>query len=122
MSIETLTILLDGITAGDYLTWVRDPEPPALGHELRSIAVEADPLGDRIDVELVWDRPPSEPRCAAAAAGFVLGAEVVAVLTGEQARRLSYRRSDWRSRRCQQRAVGPSLRAPHRSPPAKGHS
>ena len=30
MALQTLTLKLDGITAGDYLTWCRDPEPPAL--------------------------------------------------------------------------------------------
>jgi hypothetical protein len=30
MSLQTLTITLADITAGDYLTWCRDPEPPAL--------------------------------------------------------------------------------------------
>ena len=30
-SLQLLTLVLDGITAGDYLCWVRDPEPAALG-------------------------------------------------------------------------------------------
>jgi hypothetical protein len=36
---QVLTLTLDGITAGDYLAWFRDPEPFALGRELRSIRV-----------------------------------------------------------------------------------
>jgi hypothetical protein len=50
---QSLRLLLDGITADDYLCWVRDPAPQALaGHGLQSISVTADPLGDRIDLEL----------------------------------------------------------------------
>lgn len=48
MSLQILTLELDGITAGDYLTWCRDPDPPALDYALRSIAIDADPLGDTI--------------------------------------------------------------------------
>ena len=77
---QSLVILLDGITAGDYLTWVRDPEPPALGRELRSIAADGDSLGERINVDLVWDRHPPDAQAAATAAGFVLTPDVTAVL------------------------------------------
>jgi hypothetical protein len=35
--------MLDGITAGDYLQWMRDPEPPALGQALQWIEVNGDP-------------------------------------------------------------------------------
>ena len=52
---QHLIFTLDGITAGDYLAWVRDPEPAALGNALRSIAVHADALGDLIEVDLVWE-------------------------------------------------------------------
>ncbi|HET7378891.1 MAG TPA: hypothetical protein VFJ24_02500 [Gaiellales bacterium] len=52
--VQELTILLDGITAGDYLTWVRDPEPRALGRDLVAIATAADPVAARIDVHLIW--------------------------------------------------------------------
>jgi hypothetical protein len=31
MPLQILTLKLDGITPGDYLTWCRDPEPFALG-------------------------------------------------------------------------------------------
>ena len=48
MSLQILTLKLDGITAGDYLTWCQDPDPPALDFALRSIRVNADPLGDTI--------------------------------------------------------------------------
>jgi hypothetical protein len=73
---QLLTFHLQGITAGDYLTWVRDPDPPALGRELRSLSVQADPLGDRIDLLLCWGGDPPAPRAAAAAAGFGLTPEV----------------------------------------------
>jgi hypothetical protein len=83
MPAQSLIIRLDGITAADYLSWARDPEPPALGHGLRSVAICAEPLGDLIELELVWaGRPPATPRAAAVAAGFALISEVVAVLAG----------------------------------------
>jgi hypothetical protein len=77
---QVLRLVLDGITAGDYLCWVRDPEPHALGRELRSISVSADPLDDQIDLELRWDHDPPDPRSAAIAAGFQLAPGVVGVL------------------------------------------
>jgi hypothetical protein len=55
--VQSLIIRLNGITAGDYLAWVRDPEPPALDHSLRSVAVSAEPLGDLVHVELIWGGP-----------------------------------------------------------------
>jgi hypothetical protein len=48
MPLQILTLKLDGITAGDYLTWCQDPDPPALDFTLRSISIDADPLGDTI--------------------------------------------------------------------------
>ena len=30
MSLQILSLRLDGITAGDYLTWCRDPDPPGV--------------------------------------------------------------------------------------------
>jgi hypothetical protein len=95
---QSLVILLDGITAGDYLTWVRDPEPPALGRELRSIAVDGDSLGEHINVDLVWDRRPPDPRRSAAAAGFVISPEVAAVLASDPQRRPANWRGHRRSR------------------------
>jgi len=79
MALQHLTLQLDGITAGDYLTWVRDPEPPALGLSLDSITVRADPLGETIDATLCWNRSPPAPRAAAQAAGLPLTPEVTAV-------------------------------------------
>jgi hypothetical protein len=77
---QSLRIRLDGITAGDYLAWVRDPEPPALDHGLQSVAISAEPLGDLVNIELVWTgQPPTAPSTAAAAAGFALIPEVVSV-------------------------------------------
>jgi len=72
MSLQTLTLKLDGITAGDYLTWCRDPDLPALQFALRSISVEADPLGDTITAILYWNQPAPAPRVAATAAGLPL--------------------------------------------------
>jgi hypothetical protein len=72
MSLQTLTLKLDGITAGDYLTWCRDPDPPALDHALRSIRVNADPLGDTVTAILDWNQPAPAPAAAATAAGLPL--------------------------------------------------
>ena len=78
--VQSLVIRLDGITAGDYLAWVRDPEPPALDRALRSVATSAEPLGELVNVELVWaGQPPTTPSKAAVAAGSALTPEVVAV-------------------------------------------
>jgi hypothetical protein len=72
MSSATLTLELDGITAGDYLQWIHDPDPPALDHTLRSVSIDADPLGEVIAAMLDWDGPAPQPRAAATAAGLVL--------------------------------------------------
>ena len=78
MQPQILNVKLDGITAGDYLAWCRDPDPPALGFALRSIHVDADPLGDTITATLDWDQPAPPPSVAAAAAGLPLlpGAQI----------------------------------------------
>jgi hypothetical protein len=76
MSLQVLTLTLDGITAGDYLTWCRDPDPPALGFGLRSISIDADPLGDTITAILDWEQPAPTPATAATAAGLTLSANV----------------------------------------------
>lgn len=72
MSLQILTLKLNGITAGDYLTWCRDPDPPALDSALRSIRVDADPLGDTITATLDWNQPAPAPAAAAPAAGLPL--------------------------------------------------
>jgi hypothetical protein len=74
MTLQILTLKLDGITAGDYLTWCRDPEPAALDFALRSISIDADPLGDTITAILDWNQPTPRPAAAAAAAGLPLPA------------------------------------------------
>jgi hypothetical protein len=76
MSLQILTLKLDGITAGDYLTWCRDPDPPALDFALRSIRVNADPLGDSITAILDWNQGAPPPTAAATAAGLPLSADV----------------------------------------------
>ena len=73
---QILSLKLDGITAGDYLTWCRDPEPPALDFALRSVSVDADPLGDTITAILDWNGPAPHPSAAATAAGLPLSAGV----------------------------------------------
>ena len=72
MSLQILSLKLDGITAGDYLTWCRDPDPPALDYALASIRVNADPLGDTITAILDWNQPAPAPAAAATAAGLPL--------------------------------------------------
>jgi hypothetical protein len=72
MSLQILILKLDGITAGDYLTWCHDPEPPALDYGLRSIRVNADPLGSTITAVLDWSQPAPAPAAAATGAGFPL--------------------------------------------------
>src|SRR5437588_6993074 len=74
MPLQILTLKLDGITAGDYLTWCRDPEPPALDFALRSISIDADPLGDTITAILDWNQ--AVPTAPAAAAGLPLCAGI----------------------------------------------
>ena len=75
MTIQRLTLHLDGITAGDYLTWVHDPEPHTLARELRSVQLQADPLDQRIDVLLTWNGHPPPAQAAATAAGLTLTPE-----------------------------------------------
>jgi len=82
MSVQYLTLKLDGITPADYLTWVRDPEPAALDLSLRSVTVEADPLGDAIHATLIWNASAPVPALAAPLAGLPLTPEVVAVEAG----------------------------------------
>ena len=79
MQQQQLTLTLDGITAGDYMTWVRDSEPPALGRELDSISVRGDALGDTLEASLSWNVAPPDATAAAATAGLPLTPEVVAV-------------------------------------------
>ena len=83
MPLQLLRVSLEGITAEDYLTWVRDPDPPALGWGLRSVTVRADPLEDWIEAELSWDNQPPAPQTAAFGAGFPLTPEVTIVHTSE---------------------------------------
>ena len=76
---QRLTFELDGMTAGDYLAHVRDPEPPGLGTALRSMAIHAEPLGDTIEVVLQWSGAAPEPAAAEILAGLPMTAEVVRV-------------------------------------------
>lgn len=85
---QTVTLFLDGITADDYLQWVRDPDPPDAG-VLKLITVGAAPLGDRIRVELLVEGDPPPPRLAAHSLGFPMTPEVgaVRVTLGSRSRR-----------------------------------
>jgi hypothetical protein len=76
---QRLALLLEGITASDYLAWARDPEPHALGRELRSVRVHAHSLEDRIELSLRWSHNPPPPREAVVAAGFQLTPEVAEI-------------------------------------------
>jgi hypothetical protein len=81
---QHLTIVLEGITATDYLAWVRDPEPLTLGRELHSVSLQADPLGELIEVLLRWNTEPPAPPAAAPAAGFYLTPEVIELHTSHR--------------------------------------
>ena len=76
MPLQILSLKLDGITAGDYLTWCRDPEPLALDFALQSVSVDADPLGNTITAILDWNGPAPRPPAAATPAGLPLSAGV----------------------------------------------
>ena len=76
---QTLILTLEGITAGDYVAWVSDPEPPALGRDLRSIALRWDRLGDTVEAALDWEGSPPAPPAAAPIAGLPLTPEVILV-------------------------------------------
>jgi hypothetical protein len=80
---QIITIELDGLTAGDYLSCLRDPEPCALGHALRSVTVRAEPLGSTVEALLVWNHGAPGARAAAHAAGLPVVAEVVAIESRE---------------------------------------
>ncbi len=75
--VQSLTLVLDGITPVDYLTWVRDPEPRTLDRDLRSATVQAHALGDQINLQLVWDREPPPAQAALLAAGFAATPELI---------------------------------------------
>ena len=79
MALQVLILTLDGITAGDYLAWVRDPEPPALGQELCQVTVHGDPLGDTVQAVLVWRGTAPAPSLGASIAGLPLTTEVIGV-------------------------------------------
>jgi hypothetical protein len=85
MPLQILTLTLDGITAGDYMVWVCDPEPPALGRDLRGVTVRGEPLGDTVEALLTWKGAPPAPSTAAPMAGLALTPEVIAVEARELA-------------------------------------
>ena len=85
MPIQVLTLTLDEMTAGDYMTWVYDPDPPALGRDLRSITLRGNPLGHTVEAVLDWEGSPPAPRAAALIAGLPLTPEVIWVQARELA-------------------------------------
>lgn len=74
MARQRLILRLAGITAGDYLQWVRDPDPPALDAGLLAVTVAAAPLGDTVTATLEWAGPAPSALRAAPLAGLPLGA------------------------------------------------
>ena len=80
MTTQRLTLHLgDGITAGDYLARARDPEPPALGHALRSVTIAAEPTGSVIEAVLEWESTPPVALAAAYVAGLPVTPDVDSV-------------------------------------------
>jgi hypothetical protein len=79
MILQTITLHLDGITAADYLAWVREPEPATRVAGLRSVRIDADPLGATVHATLAWERSAPAPHAAAPAAGLPLSADVRAL-------------------------------------------
>jgi hypothetical protein len=73
-----LTLVLAGITAEDYLQWIRDPEASA-GIELTLVSAHAASLGDRIELELLVHGEPPSHRAAATAVGFPITPEVIGI-------------------------------------------
>jgi hypothetical protein len=91
MTIQVLELRLSGITAGDYIAWCVDPDPPALGLGLRAITLDADDLGETVTATLQWDGPSPAPERAAAAAGLPVESTVREV--ARDVRRLTPRSS-----------------------------
>ncbi|MDQ3739582.1 MAG: hypothetical protein M3389_01440, partial [Actinomycetota bacterium] len=83
MARQILTLELDGCTAGDYLAHMRDPDPAALDHGLRSVTLRAEPLGTTVEALLTWEGAAPATRVAAQAAGLPLIAEVRSVESRE---------------------------------------
>jgi hypothetical protein len=65
---QIITLDLDGITAGDYLAYFVDADPALEASRIRSVTVDAEPLGDRVTAVLRWDGTPAPARAAAQAA------------------------------------------------------
>jgi hypothetical protein len=83
-----LTLILTGITADDYLQWIRDPDPPH-DDRLRLISARVSSPGDRVQLELIANREPPTPEAAALALGFPIGPEIGrAQWTGQPIRRV----------------------------------
>ena len=78
--IQHITVQLDGITAGDYVAYQVDADPPSETSRLRSVTLDVpDALGDTVRASLRWDGRPPPARAAATAAGLALTADVVDV-------------------------------------------
>ena len=91
---QEIELHLDGITAGDYLTYYVDSDPAVQAPRLRAVSLDADPVGNLVTASLRWDGPPPAAKVAAVAAGLHLTADVarlsarVSVPLPRRARRL----------------------------------
>ena len=82
---QIITLDLDGITAGDYLAYFVDADPALEATRIRSVTVDAEPLGDRVTAVLRWDGTPAPARSAAQAAGLRLTGDVAGIVSRVEA-------------------------------------
>jgi hypothetical protein len=80
MAHQILRLHLDGVLAADYLAYVRDPDPAALGGALRSVTIrEQPPFSSVVEALLTWRGAAPDPHAAATLAGLPVTADVIAV-------------------------------------------
>ena len=75
---HTITLVLAGITAEDYLQWIRDPDPPART-DVQLISARAVRPGERIELELRAHGRLPALQAAAHAVGFPITPEVIGI-------------------------------------------
>src|SRR5215475_1360228 len=73
-----VTLVLAGITAEDYLQWIRDPDPPART-DVQLISARAVRPGERIELELRAHGRLPALQAAAHAVGFPITPEVIGI-------------------------------------------
>jgi hypothetical protein len=71
-------LVLAGITAEDYLQWIRDPDPTGRA-DLTLMSVRALPPGERIELELLAEGQLPALRTAVTAVGFPTTPEVIGI-------------------------------------------